>query len=67
MLHELQLKEADLVISPPIKHLHWTDFDKIDAIISGSEKEAKLKLSGFGMNTAGPRFIEKLMRFFNKK
>lgn len=66
MLHELQLKDADMVISPPIKHLHWTDFDKIDAIISGSEKEAQLKLSQLKKHTGKPDFIQKILRFFNR-
>ena len=40
-LSDLRLKEADIIIRPPVKHLTWADFDKIEEIISAGELVAK--------------------------
>ncbi|MBN1300679.1 MAG: patatin-like phospholipase family protein [Melioribacteraceae bacterium] len=36
----LRLRDADLVVRPNVKHLSWTDYDKIDEIIAAGEKAA---------------------------
>jgi NTE family protein len=36
-LHGLILKEADLVISPPVKNIYWANFDKMDYCIKAGE------------------------------
>lgn len=37
----LRLKEANLVISPDVKNLHWTDFDEAEKIIAAGEMITK--------------------------
>ena len=44
LLSLIQLRSADVVISPAVKHLHWSDFNKIDFIIKKGERAALLKL-----------------------
>lgn len=66
-LHSLQMKEADMVISPPIKHLHWTDFDKIDMIIAKAEKEAAQKILGLRTESTAAALLRKIGRIFSLK
>ncbi|GMU95017.1 MAG: hypothetical protein AMXMBFR50_05340 [Ignavibacterium album] len=40
-LSMLRLKEANLVISPDVKNLHWTDFDEAEKIIAAGEMITK--------------------------
>lgn len=40
-LSMLRLKEANLVISPDVKNLHWTDFDEAEKIIATGEMITK--------------------------
>jgi NTE family protein len=40
MLNELQLKEADVVIAPNVKHFHWSEFDYADVMIREGIKGA---------------------------
>lgn len=44
-LSMLRLKEANLVISPDVKKLDWTDFDKAEQIISAGEQSAEDNLN----------------------
>lgn len=43
-LSMIRLKEANLVISPDVKNLDWTDFDKAEQIISAGEQAAEANL-----------------------
>lgn len=70
LLHELQLKCADVVISPQVRHLHWTEFDKMAFISAEGEKAAqarvhlihsKLTIKGFTGMLRG--WWEKLKKF----
>jgi NTE family protein len=65
LLHELQLKEADLVISPPVKHLHWTDFDKIDVLIKKAEEEANIQLDTLDLAAKPAGFFRRLSEAFS--
>lgn len=68
LLHELQLKDADLVISPPVKHLHWTDFDKMDVLIEKAEEEANAQLNSLDLAAKPAGFFRRVLRAlsFNK-
>lgn len=43
-LSRLRLKEADIVISPDVKHISWTDLTRADEIIKAGEEAASEKL-----------------------
>ena len=67
LLNEMLLKKSDFVISPDIRHLHWTDFDKIDFIVERGEESAakemrRLKTKVFAKTLAG-----KLLSIFGIK
>jgi NTE family protein len=66
LLHELQLKDADFVISPPIKHLHWTDFDKIDVIIKKAEEEAYAQIRKLDLESKPAGFFQRIKSLFAK-
>lgn len=44
LLNDIQIKEADAVISPAVKYMHWSEFDKLDFMIHEGEKAASAKL-----------------------
>ncbi|PJA95777.1 MAG: patatin, partial [Ignavibacteriales bacterium CG_4_9_14_3_um_filter_34_10] len=44
-LSVLRLREADLVIRPPVRHLTWADFDMTSEIIAAGEQVAKENLT----------------------
>jgi NTE family protein len=64
MLNELHLKDADVVITPAVKHLHWADFDKLDFIISRGEKAAEFKMLELKMKTSYNGVVSKVFDFF---
>jgi len=43
--HDLQVKNADVLIEPNVGHYHWSEFDKIDYFIQEGEKAALKKLA----------------------
>ena len=43
-LSQWQLEEADVVISPEMSTLHWSDFGRMDECLSAGEKAAQEKL-----------------------
>ncbi len=45
MLNNICLKDADVLIMPAIKYLHWSDFDKINLMIKEGEKAAAQSIS----------------------
>lgn len=44
ILNNIALKEADIVVFPDVKQLHWSAFDKISMIIKEGEKAAMQSL-----------------------
>jgi NTE family protein len=40
LLNDIHLKEADTVISPAVKHMHWSEFDKLRFMAQEGEKAA---------------------------
>ena len=44
MLNNIILRDADVVIMPAIKYMHWSDFDKINLIVKEGEKAAALAI-----------------------
>ncbi len=43
-LSQLQLKDADVVISPDVSAVHWSDFGHLDECLEAGEKAARAKL-----------------------
>ncbi|HPG40040.1 MAG TPA: patatin-like phospholipase family protein [bacterium] len=43
--HDLQVKNADVLIEPNVGHYHWSEFDKIDYFIQEGEKATLKKLA----------------------
>lgn len=62
LLHEKQIKDADFILSPPIKHYNWTDFDDIEIIIGKSEQAATMAAA----KIRGILAIQKTKSFFSK-
>jgi len=44
VLNELTLRQADLVLRPPVGHLHWMDFVKAEQMVEAGRREAELRL-----------------------
>jgi len=44
-LGRLQLQEADLVISPDVSGIHWSDFRHLDACLAAGERATREKLA----------------------
>jgi NTE family protein len=44
ILSQLQLKEADVVISPEVSGIHWSDFGHMDECLRAGEQAAREKL-----------------------
>ena len=44
ILSQLQLKEADVVISPDLSSIHWSDFGHLDECLRAGEQAAREKL-----------------------
>ncbi len=44
LLNEYNLRSAAVVIAPPVKHIHWTNFDKIDFLVQKGYESAMEKL-----------------------
>jgi len=44
MLNNLIIRDADVLMMPDVKYLHWYDFDKINFIITEGEKAAALAI-----------------------
>ncbi len=40
LLNNIHMKEADVIVSPDVKHLQWSDFHKLDFMIEAGEKAA---------------------------
>ncbi|WP_290662388.1 patatin-like phospholipase family protein, partial [Ignavibacterium sp.] len=59
-LSMLRLKEANLVISPDVKNLHWTDFDEAEKIIATGEMITKDNLDSIMNLYRRNSFIVKL-------
>lgn len=41
LLNEFQLRDAAVVVSPDVKHVHWIEFDQIDFLIGAGDRAAK--------------------------
>ena len=54
MLNNIIIRDADVLIMPGVKYMHWSDFDKINLIIQEGEKAAAL---------AVPKIKSKLQMF----
>ncbi len=57
ILNEVYLEEADIVISPDIKNLHWTAFDKLDLLIERGESAANAKIGAFKLQRTKKTFF----------
>jgi NTE family protein len=44
ILSQLQRKEADVVISPDVSGIHWSDFGHLDECLRAGEQAARQKL-----------------------
>jgi NTE family protein len=44
ILSQLQLKEADVIISPNVSMIHWSDFGHLDECLYAGEQAARAKL-----------------------
>ena len=64
LLSEYMLKEADLVISPAVKHINWTGFNKIDFLIKKGEKAMFFKIVELKTVTGYKNLIDKIINFF---
>jgi NTE family protein len=67
ILSDMQLKNANAVISPMVKHIHWTGFDKAEFLITQGEKAAELKVSGIKRMIETKNIWQKLLNIINKK
>jgi len=67
LLHEHQLKEADIIISPRVKHIHWTGFDKINFLIKKGAQATALKIPQIKADLKKTDFLKKLKSFFSKE
>ncbi len=65
-LSMIRLKEANLVISPDVKNLDWTDFDKAEQIISAGEQAAEANLENILNLYRRNSYIVKLEHKFKK-
>lgn len=45
VLNELTLRQADLVLRPPVGHLHWMDFVKAEQIVEAGRQETEIRLA----------------------
>ena len=54
LLNDVHLEEANTVISPSVKNLHWSDFGKMDLLINEGEKAAVLKIMEIKAKTRLP-------------
>jgi NTE family protein len=66
-LNEEILKNADLVISPEVRHLHWTDFDKLEMLIAKGEESADNNSFRIKSMTQTTTFFRKVLIFFSRR
>ncbi len=64
LLNEAHLKEADVVISPEVGHMHWTAFDKMEFMIKKGEAAASVKMLEIKMKLGYQSLIDKLRGMF---
>ena len=57
ILNEVYLEEADIVISPDVKNLHWTAFDKLDLLIERGAAAADARLKSFKLLRAKNKVV----------
>ena len=64
LLNEFHIKDADIVIYPDIKHLHWAEFDKINMIIEEGYKAAEKKVSDIKIKIKTGKIVDKIKGLF---
>lgn len=64
LFNEMQLREAQVVISPDVGYFHWTDFDKINLMIKKGEQAAMQKINEIKIKQIGSKFKDWLKMLF---
>lgn len=67
LLNKFQLKEADMTISPAVRHIHWTGFDKMDFMIKKGEKATLQKMWEIKTAIKPKSLWERVFEFFKQK
>lgn len=67
ILSKIQLKEADVVISPNIKQFHWFEFEKIDIMISEAQKAAIARILEIKSKASGENIFDRFKNILSFK
>ncbi|MCB4792764.1 MAG: patatin-like phospholipase family protein [Elusimicrobia bacterium] len=65
ILNECIIAEADLVISPGVKHINWTGFNKIDFMIKKGEQAALFKIIEIKAVLEYKNIIDRIKKLFS--
>ena len=65
-LSQLRLKEADLIIRPPLSAINWTDFGRAEEIINSGEKETRKYLQQIKKLTRRNSYLLKFDKFLKE-
>jgi NTE family protein len=64
ILNNCILEESDIVISPAVKHITWTGFDKVDFLIQKGESAALFKVPEIKLSVGYNNIVDKIKRLF---
>jgi hypothetical protein len=64
ILNNIALADADLIIYPAVKQLHWSDFGQIDLIVKEGEKAAVAAIPRIKARLSWFYFAKVLKDFF---
>jgi NTE family protein len=67
LLNMINLKKADIIISPAVKHIHWTGFNKIDFMIEKGERAALQRIWRIKAAIKYKILLKNVIRLFKKK
>jgi hypothetical protein len=67
LLNEYHLKDADAVVAPAVKHIHWIEFDQIDFLVNEGARAMKESLLEIRAKIGLKTFLDKVRDLFSWK
>ncbi|MBN1622096.1 MAG: patatin-like phospholipase family protein [Endomicrobiales bacterium] len=66
LYNEIELKKADIVISPAVKHIHWTEFNKFNFLVEKGKKSTSSKIWEIKAKLKSKGLIDVIKNLFRK-